>query len=222
MSSRGRMRADWLFFRRCGSEITDWTSFRCCRRTRSARLPQVWVISSRSSRSRVLLAPRRAHRHRRTRAAARRQDGTQWDRVFQTGRPLFGPTLHVTKVKESHLTEMSGSSESLEFIGRGRSPQRGKEASFYDAKRVERCFFSRRGGHRPEEQWAFYWQKKPPFSGPRWGPRKGDAKKPATANAVSIKRDAGRLPLRANPIQEQISAVRRTTNSGRVPGSEAA
>ena len=75
-------------------------------------------------------------------------------------------------------------------------------ASFYDAKRVERCFFSRRGGHRPEEEWAFYWQKKPPFSGPRWGPRKGDAKKPATANAVSIKRDDGRLPLRANPIQE--------------------
>ena len=93
-------------------------------------------------------------------------------------RPLFGPTLHVTKVKESHLTEMSGSSESLEFIGRGRSPQRGKEASFYDAKRVERCFFSRRGGHRPEEEWAFYWQKKPPFSGPSGDPEKVMPKSP--------------------------------------------
>ena len=73
---------------------------------------------------------------------------------------------------------MSGSSESLEFIGRGRSPQRGKEASFYDAKRVERCFFSRGGGHRPEEEWAFYWQKKPPFSGPSGDPEKVMPKSP--------------------------------------------
>ena len=85
------------------------------------------------------------------------------------------------KVKESHLTEMSDSSESLEFIGRGRSPQRGKEASFYDAKRVERCFFSRRGGHRPEEEWAFYWQKKPPFSGPSGDPEKVMPKSPQRA-----------------------------------------
>ena len=48
---------------------------------------------------------------------------------------------------------------------------------------------------------GLHWQKKPPFRDPP-GPEKGDAKKPATANAVSIKRDAGRLPLRANPIQE--------------------
>ena len=54
----------------------------------------------------------------------------------------------------------------------------------------------------------------------------GDAKKPATANAVSIKCiDQTRRrpsPLRANPIQELISAVSRTTNSGRVPGAGAA
>ena len=59
-----------------------------------------------------------------------------------------------------------------------RGPQFGGSASFYDAKRVERCFFSRRGGHRPEEEWAFYWQKKPPFSGPSGDPEKVMPKSP--------------------------------------------
>ena len=49
---------------------------------------------------------------------------------------------------------------------------------------------------------GFLLAKETALFGTQWGPRKGDAKKPATANAVSIKRDAGRLPLRANPIQE--------------------
>ena len=69
---------------------------------------------------------------------------------------------------------------------------------------------------------GFLLAKETALFGTQGGPRKGDAKKPATANAVSFDRDAGRLPLRANPIQERISAVRRTTNSGRVPGSGAA
>ena len=49
---------------------------------------------------------------------------------------------------------------------------------------------------------GFLLAKETALFGTQWGPRKGDAKKPATANAVSIKRDDGRLPLRANPIQE--------------------
>jgi hypothetical protein len=49
---------------------------------------------------------------------------------------------------------------------------------------------------------GFLLAKETALFGTQGGPRKGDAKKPATANAVSIKRDAGRLPLRANPIQE--------------------
>ena len=89
-----------------------------------------------------------------------------------------------------------------------------------EASRTVFLFPKRRAPAR--RRMGFLLAKETALFGTQWGPRKGDAKKPATANAVSIKRDAGRLPLRANPIQEQISAVRRTTNSGRVPGSGAA
>ena len=75
-----------------------------------------------------------------------------------------------------------------------------------EATRTVFLFPKRRAPAR--RRMGFLLAKETALFGTQWGPRKGDAKKPATANAVSIKRDDGRLPLRANPIQERISAVR--------------
>ena len=123
----------------------------------------------------------------------------------RAGRPVIKPIFHVTRIHRER--EVSST--------RKRSLVLRREAS-----RTVFLFPKRRAPAR--RRMGFLLAKETAPFGTQWGPRKGDAKKPATANAVSIKRDDGRLPLRANQIQEQISAVRRTTNSGRVPGSGAA